>query len=152
MRSESFEWEAEDKHDYWRDDGNFLEDAGHALKLAALAPFSSIELIGKSMQSEVSENDVVKFDTESKYPLDWGTGEEWLEEICHVFKLSVTAPVTCIELLGSSLHEPPDNESNPPLSSRHQTPPTSARQSEEQEPARDQSEDAFVTIELSSKC
>ncbi len=99
--NEPFEWETE-----WDEkDADWLSETGDVLRLAFLAPITTVELVAKSMvPSENEERAMPRIENEE---IDWGSGQEWLEEIGHVFKLSLSAPVNCIELLGKAI---PDSE------------------------------------------
>ena len=100
-QSELYEWEGEFDHsDDW------LSEAGDVIRLAVMAPFSSVELVGKSMAVGV-DNDTCPIPDSHQSNVEWGSGQDWIEEISHALKFSLSAPVNCIELLGKSL---PDSE------------------------------------------
>jgi hypothetical protein len=96
-----FEWESE-----WdEEDADWLSETGDVLRLAFMAPISTVELVTKSMVP--SEGREISMPPTENEAIEWGSGQEWLEEIGHVFKLSLSAPVNFIELLGKSM---PDSE------------------------------------------
>jgi hypothetical protein len=92
----------------WEGDADWLHEAGDVVKLTLMAPISTIELVGKSMShSDCSDcgEPASKGQGKPQEEVDWGTGAEWLEEFGHVLKLSLSAPVNCVELLGKSMFD-----------------------------------------------
>ena len=103
---EKHEWEFEEE-----EDTDWFSEASDVVRLAFMTPISTFELVGKSM-SQADCTDTSTWDSRhdcDKVEVNWGSGEEWLEEIGHVFKLSLSAPVTCIELLGKSMDNSEDD-------------------------------------------
>ncbi len=101
-KTEPFEWESE-----WdEENADWLSETGDVLRLAFMAPVTTVELVTKSMVPSEAEERAIPPPSENE-EIDWGSGQEWLEEIGHVFKLSLSAPVNFIELLGKSM---PDSE------------------------------------------
>ncbi len=104
-KTELFEWETE-----WDEkDADWLSETGDVLRLAFMAPITTVELVTKSMVPSEDETERAVPSTENE-GIDWGTGQEWLEEIGHVFRLSLSAPVDFIELLGKSMPDSEDDQ------------------------------------------
>ena len=99
-----------DNEDEWNECSDWLSEAGEVARLTLIAPVSSIELIGKSLSQTADSDYAPASRGEQRIDVDWGSGEEWLEEIGHMLKLSLSAPVTCIELLGKSMTNPEDDK------------------------------------------
>jgi hypothetical protein len=105
-KSEKYEWECEPEQS-----ADWLSEAADIFRLTLLAPISSIELVGKSLPGDCPSESAAK-GSHKQQPeeLDWGSGHDWLEEISHVLRLSVSAPVNCVELLSKSLGDSEDDK------------------------------------------
>ncbi len=81
-KTEQLEWEI-DSTEWDEKDANWLAETGNVLRLAFMAPITTVELVTRSMApSEYEEKAIPPTENEA---IEWGSSKEWLEESSHVF-------------------------------------------------------------------